>query len=150
MRSNTITAAVAAAVIGGALTAVAAAPPAHAAKSCNFDFSYNNIPSVRPEVKLIHARGAAYCDVPPSEHDLVLGLELKDINGSWQPYQDAGHNRDIPGDAYNPKYYELVVPCYVGTYRMSVSVTGYLEGNPFAYSKYSGETSVTPDECPSR
>ncbi|PXX61640.1 hypothetical protein DFR70_108198 [Nocardia tenerifensis] len=132
----------------GATTAPAyASPPAAfvAAKSCGFEFTYSR-PSVYPPQ--IKGNGVAQCDAPPEEHFLTLSLEYKQ-GGQWVTaayINDSG----IPPGPPNSRSYEVSAACYAGTWRVSMSVTGRLQGIPFVFSDYSGTREISTSQCPSR
>ncbi len=88
----------------------------------------------------------AFCDVPPEEHSLTLALEYKDrdrwANGSYVT------DRTIPSHSGHP--YEVSAACYAGEWRMTVSVTGMMQGNPFVFSDHSRTRTIPSSQCPSR
>ncbi|MGX1772083.1 hypothetical protein ACWIGW_08205 [Nocardia brasiliensis] len=96
----------------------------------------------------IIGNGFAQCDVPPDEHILTLALEYNQ-GGQWVNaayIKDAG----IPPGPPNSRSYEVKAACYAGTWRVSMSVAGKLQGNPFVFSDYSATRDVPTSQCPSR
>ncbi|AFU04650.1 hypothetical protein [Nocardia brasiliensis] len=96
----------------------------------------------------IIGNGFAQCDVPPIEHILTLALEYNQ-GGKWMNaayITDAG----IPPGPPNSRSYEVKAACYAGTWRVSMSVAGKLQGNPFVFSDSSTTRDVPTSQCPSR
>ncbi len=124
---------------------VGSAGTANAAKSCTFMFTHTQ-PSVYPPE--IIGNGWAQCDVPPEEHVVSMALEYKQ-GGKWT---NASHIRDagIPPGPPNRRSYEVKAACYAGEWRISMSVTGSLQENPFVFSDYSRTREVSSSQCPSR
>lgn len=144
MRQNIITATLLALAFGVGTVAGVDVPAAHAGvKACDFRFTLD-APRKNPLGGLIAAEGFAYCDTAPKEHSLVLGLQRK-VNDQWQPWIDSGRQTDIPPPLPG-KTYSLQANCsgvVPGTFRMSVNIVGVSsDGVPFAFSDYSGDTSV--------
>ncbi|MRH86596.1 hypothetical protein GFY24_03770 [Nocardia sp. SYP-A9097] len=130
---------------------VAAASSAHAAaKSCDFEFTpYQGPPTVLPAAAEVHADGWAQCDVTPDEHILTLSLEYKE-GGKWVT---ANSNTDAtlpPAPPNRYSYPTVKAACYAGTWRMAVSVTGKIGGNPFVFSDYSATRDIPTSDCPAR
>ncbi|MFE9323952.1 hypothetical protein ACIHDR_21610 [Nocardia sp. NPDC052278] len=122
-----------------------AQPEFIAAKSCGFEFTYSR-PSVYPPK--IEGNGVAQCDGPPEEHILTLALEHLQ-GGRWV---NAAYITDaaIPPGPPNSRSYEVSAACYAGKWRVSMSVTGRIQGNPFVFSDHSGTRDVPSSQCPSR
>lgn len=115
------------------------------AKSCGFEFTYSRPSVYPPEIK---GNGVTQCDGPPEEHILTLALEYQQ-GGRWV---NAAYITDAapPPQPPNSRTYEVSAACYAGTWRVSMSVTGRLQGNPFVFSDYSGTRDVPTSQCPSR
>lgn len=116
-----------------------------AAKSCGFEFLYS-APSVYPPV--IRGNGVAQCDAPPNEHVLTLSLEYRS-GDSWVT-ASAKTDKEIPPGPPRYKSYEVSAACYAGTWRVSVSVAGSIQGNPFVFSEHSETRDISTSKCPSR
>ncbi|MFG3616650.1 hypothetical protein [Nocardia sp. NPDC047654] len=116
-----------------------------AAKSCGFEFTYSR-PSVYPPK--ITGNGVAQCDGPPEEHILTLALEYQQ-GGRWV---NAAHITEgaIPPTPPKSRMYEVSAACYAGNWRVSMSVTGRIQGNPFVFSDRSRTREVPISQCPSR
>lgn len=142
-------------VVGLALTAVSVSVPAAAdapapdalAKSCGFEFTWTQ-PTVLPAQAQILGRGFAQCDVRPDEHVLTLGLEYK--QGDKWVNAASITDRTPPPVPLGVQTYDVSAACYSGTWRISVGVTGSLQGVPFVFSDHSRERDVPTSQCPSR
>lgn len=123
----------------------AAHPEFIAAKSCGFEFTYSRPSVYAPKIT---GNGVAQCDGPPEEHILTLALEYLQ-GGRWV---NAAYITDaaIPPSPPNSRSYEVNAACYAGTWRVSMSVTGRIQGNPFVFSDHSGTRDVSTSQCPSR
>ncbi|APA97534.1 hypothetical protein [Nocardia seriolae] len=144
MRQNIIAATFLAFTFAAGTVVSVQAPAAQAdVKACDFRFTWD-APRKNPLGGWIAAQGFAFCDTPPKEHSLVLGLQRK-VNDQWQPWMDSGRLTDIPPPLPGATH-ELQANCagvVPGTFRMSVNIVGVSsDGVPFAFSDYSGETSV--------
>ncbi|WP_306363404.1 hypothetical protein [Nocardia sp. CC227C] len=137
--------ATAAALAVAGVATVGTAPAEAAAKSCGFEFTHRQ-PSVYPPE--IIGNGFAQCDVPPEEHSLILALEYR----QGERWVNAAHIRDagIPPGPPGRRSYEVKAACYAGTWRVSMSVTGSIQGQPFVFSDYSRTREVPTTQCPSR
>ncbi|MBF6464772.1 hypothetical protein IU427_06180 [Nocardia beijingensis] len=116
-----------------------------AAKSCGFEFTYSRPSVYAPKIT---GNGVAQCDGPPEEHILTLALEYQQ-GGRWV---NAAHITDaaIPPAPPKSRTYEVSAACYAGTWRVSMSVTGRIQGNPFVFSDHSRTRDVSTSQCPSR
>lgn len=142
---RTLSTAAAAAIVVAALATNGTGPAHAAAKSCGFEFTWTQ-PSVIGAQIL--GRGVAQCDVPPDEHRLVLALEYKKAD-RWETASSITDETRPPAPPGHAAY-EVSAACYAGTWRVSMSVTGSIQGNPFVYSDHTGTRDVPTSQCPTR
>ncbi|MEV5837339.1 hypothetical protein [Nocardia sp. NPDC052112] len=136
----------AAVLIGMSPAATVGTGTAHAALSCDFDFTHS-VPTVLPPQ--ITGDGIAACDVAPDEHIVTLALEHEE-GGRWEvastrtdssvppPYRAGGHS------------YTVSAACYAGRWRVSVGIRGKIQGHQFTYNNASGTAEVPTSKCPNR
>lgn len=133
-------AAVAAPCLGGAAY-VEAAPDITlvADKSCNLGF----IPA-KPTVGVGSIIGNAWakCDVAPEQHTLAISLERRD-GGAWVT-EATNRDHTIPAPR---AVYAVKTVCKPGVWRVVATAAGSLGGNDFAFTDFSMERFVTPDDC---
>lgn len=137
--NSTVRAAVVAALLGGSM--LAGTGSAHAAlKDCDLGF----VPD-KPIVGVGSIIGSAWaqCDVPPEQHEMHLGLDIR-RGGQWVGVV-LESNHKIPGVARTP--YTVKTQCEPGLWRVEAEAVGILQGHPFKYAKFSAERFVNADDC---
>ncbi|MGW4240972.1 hypothetical protein [Nocardia sp. NPDC004722] len=114
-------------------------------KACNLEYT-----SWSPTISAarVIADAWAWCEVTPEEHTVILDLEKQKPNGDWELL--ATKKFDKKEEIPNPRAeYRTTAECQPGTWRMNMSVTGSLQGNPFVWSPGpSGKKDVTAKDCP--
>ncbi|MGV9335360.1 hypothetical protein [Nocardia sp. NPDC003726] len=141
---KTITGLIAAAVLIGMSPAATGA--AHAARSCDFEFTHS-VPTVLPPQ--ITGDGIAACDFPPDEHIVVLALQHEE-GGRWEVVSTRTDSTISPPFRGGGHSYAASAACYAGKWRVSVGIRGKIQGHQFTYNNASGAVEVPTSKCPNR
>lgn len=109
-------------------------------KSCDLGFM-----PVKPTVTgpSILGNGWAKCDAPPERHELTLSLERRERGTGWIEIASISSSA-IPSPRTT---YEVKTTCHAGTWRVSATARGSVQGNPFLFTDHSIERFVTAQDC---
>lgn len=116
---------------------------AHAALSCDFEFT-RSVPTVlSPQIT---GDGIAACDVPPDEHIVTLALEHEE-SGRWEVVSQRSDSTIPPPYRAGEHSYTVSAACYAGRWRVSVGIGGKIQGHQFTYNNQSGTVEVPTSQC---
>lgn len=136
--TNTTRGAIVAVLLGGAV--LAGTGPAHAEHDCSIGFM-----PVKPMPGAGSIIGSAWasCDIPPEQHEMRLGLDVRQ-GGQWQGVVLTSDDR-IPTVARMS--YIVKTRCAPGMWRIEAEAVGTLHGKPFNYRAFSMENVITAAQC---